>query len=107
MIVLKAKERSPIIIHGNESTVQDSSKKAYRILQKKIEGCRREVRDAIITLGVVTNMEIAEFLGWEINRVTGRVIELRESRTVVYSGHRLCSVTGHKVMSWRIKNESI
>lgn len=50
-----------------------------------------------------TNEEIARKLGWGINRVTGRVYELRQLGLVVTSLKRSCDVTGMIVQAWRVK----
>ena len=50
-----------------------------------------------------TNMEIAQALGWSINRVTPRVLELRRMGEVVLATRRKCNVTGNRAMSWRAK----
>lgn len=55
-----------------------------------------------------TNMELAERLGWSINRVTPCVYELRGlSKTanaiiLVESCRRLCRVTGNRAMAWKM-----
>lgn len=51
----------------------------------------------------LTNMEAAELLGWSINRVTPRVLELRELGLLVFSRRRRCTVTGNFAMAWKLK----
>lgn len=57
-----------------------------------------------------TNMELAEELGWSINRVTPRVYELRGkgknnklmwNPVLTFSRRRLCLVTKRPVMAWQ------
>ncbi len=57
-----------------------------------------------------TNMELAEELGWSINRVTPRVYELRGkgkdnklklNPVLTLSRRRLCLVTERNVMAWQ------
>ncbi|WP_157032773.1 hypothetical protein [Sphingomonas changbaiensis] len=48
----------------------------------------------------MTNAEIALKLGWTINRVTPRVLELRTAGVVKDFGKRACSVTGRKAYIW-------
>ena len=43
---------------------------------KNVKGKRKTVYDIIKSKGKVTNRMIAKELGWDINRVTGRVTEL-------------------------------
>lgn len=49
-----------------------------------------------------TNSEIAERLGWSINRVTPRIFELRkrESPLLVERLKRPCRVTGRTAIAW-------
>ena len=49
----------------------------------------------------VTNREIAHKLQWEINRVTPRVLELREMGLVEQAGDRVDD-TGRTAMCWRL-----
>lgn len=50
-----------------------------------------------------TNWEIAVYLNWTINRVTGRVWELRnEEGLLVQSCKRKCNVTGNTALAWRL-----
>lgn len=57
-------------------TVAQTSIFSYRSI-KKLGDKQQQVLEAIETLGVASNEQIAEYLGWPINRVTGRVSELR------------------------------
>lgn len=58
-------------------TVATTSKAAYEKIKSKLGKNQLIVYEAIKTLGRPTNEEIADFLGWPINCVTGRVTELR------------------------------
>jgi len=49
----------------------------------------------------LTNMEVAEILGWSINRVTPRVLELREKSLLMEKEKRFCSITGRRVSAWK------
>jgi len=51
----------------------------------------------------MTNMEVASALHMSINRITPRVLELREAGLVVLSQRRRCGVTGNWAMSWKVK----
>lgn len=51
----------------------------------------------------LTNMEIAFLIGWSINRVTGRVKELRDAGALEELGHRPCRITGNTAIAWRLK----
>jgi len=49
-----------------------------------------------------SNRELAEELGWDINRVTPRTHELREQGVLKESRKRFCKVTGRRVWAWKI-----
>ena len=51
----------------------------------------------------LTNSEIADALGWSINRVTPRVFELRKQGLVCEDRRRYCDITGRTVIAWRSK----
>ena len=48
----------------------------------------------------LTNMELAVKMGWSINRVTPRVLELRLRKLVTVGQIRKCSVTGNRAIAW-------
>jgi len=48
-----------------------------------------------------TNAEVAAILGWSINRVTPRVLELRQKGLLVCAERRRCTVTGNMAYAWR------
>ena len=50
--------------------------------------------------GGLSNMEIAHYLGWSVNRVTPRVFELRQKGLVVPGPRRPCTITGQTVQTW-------
>lgn len=53
--------------------------------------------------GDSTNAEIAQHLGWPINRVTSRVHELRTKDTIPWikcNGRRKCRVTHNNALCW-------
>lgn len=54
-------------------------------------------------LGQATNRMIAKHLDWDINRVTGRISELREKGLVIPSGSFYDAVTNRTVNMWRCK----
>jgi len=51
-----------------------------------------------------TNSELAQALDWSINRVTGRVKELRAMYILEESRRRVCKITGREVHAWRMKD---
>jgi len=75
---------------------------AWLNVQEKLGRRQREVLLALHHLKEATNMEIASFLGWSINRVTPRVLELREKDLVKQARIRKCKVTGNNARAWRL-----
>lgn len=86
--------------------ISDTSQKAYKEDVLPTIGQRQtEVLEAIRTLGEATNSEIAVHLGFSINRVTPRCLELREAGKVVDVGKRKCSITGRLCYVWSAQPE--
>ena len=52
-------------------------------------------------IGMGTNRMIAKKLGWDINRVTGRVKELRSKGLVKYAGDFVDKETNRTVNLWK------
>ena len=52
-------------------------------------------------LGMGTNRMIAKKLGWDINRVTGRVKELRSKGLIKYAGDFIDKETNRTVNLWK------
>jgi hypothetical protein len=69
----------------------------------KLAGKQQKIYDTMYLRDDWTNTEIAEKLGWAINRIVGRVFELRQMGLVVESCKRICDVTGMVVTAWRVK----
>lgn len=81
--------------------VRQTSLIAYEEVKMKMAVCQAKVRKAIFDLNNNTcNKEIAEYLKWEINRVTPRVKELREQGQVIQKGYK--NYNGRKVISWSV-----
>ena len=53
-----------------------TSKTAYEKIKEKLGTKQLAVYEAIGDLGVASNEQVSEYLGWPINCVTGRVTEL-------------------------------
>ena len=73
-----------LVADGTMSTRQ------YQVLQ-----CLKE------ELGMATNRMIASTLGWDINRVTGRITELREKKLVGPAGDYYDKETNRTVNMWK------
>lgn len=81
--------------------MQQTSLLAYHSLEqlgKKQKACY----DLINREGRLCNREIAELLGWPINRVTPRVLELREQGHVVEVYRDLDPTTNRTVIFWKV-----
>lgn len=63
---------------------------------------QKAVYEALRTRQSFTNRELATFLGWEINTITPRVLELRKKGLVRKSGIRMCSETGRRAIAWEV-----
>ena len=83
---------------------QDTTHEALKEIRNgNIEGRRLEVYNTIKKLGECSNSMIARELRLSINRVTGRVNELRNNFKVVgYAKKDICSVTDRMVLFWKV-----
>lgn len=84
--------------------IQDTSQKAFHeevipTLSKR----HKDVLEALQSLGQATNTELSQCLGWSINRVTPRVLELRGRGLVFQADKRPCKVTGRMAYVWSVK----
>ena len=69
-------------------------------LKKTIDGKRKNVYNVLIK-GKATNRMIAKDLGWDINRVTGRVTELVGLGMVIADGTKYDNDTNRTVTLWK------
>jgi hypothetical protein len=77
---------------------------AYHQLQPRIGNTQALVLRVLSQSAfALTNNEIAADLKWSINKVTGRVYELRELNLVVADGKRICSISGESCMTWKVR----
>lgn len=81
---------------------QETSLLAYREIEDKLGEKQKEVYNMLKNLGSANNSILAKKLGWEINRVTPRVKELREIGLVVTDCIRPCPITKRLSMFWRL-----
>jgi len=79
-------------------TQVDSLKKSKPTLSAK----RKEVYNVIAHLKPATNRNIAKHLGWDINRVTGRVTELVGLGMVTSDGTYKDKETNRTVTLWKV-----
>lgn len=67
--------------------MQTTSLQAYDSILSKLGAKQKIVYDKMIEIGrPVTHRQLAEYLGWSINRVTGRVNELVTDKWVMEYG---------------------
>lgn len=59
-------------------TIATTTLETYETVKSTLSGKRRLVFACIESMGPVTAFEIAEFMGWPINSVSGRVSELKD-----------------------------
>jgi len=82
-------------------TVAQTSIEAFRNVQPKLGNQQLLVYRCLSRHpNGLNNKEIAEALGWDINRVTPRCKELRERGIVEFFEYRPCSFTGKNTMVW-------
>ena len=89
-------------VHPHKIGVQHTSLEAYKDAKKTLGDHQAIVLVYIEEFGPVTNKQIADGLGWKINSVTPRVLELRAMEQVKYAGERLDSKTGRHEMTWSV-----
>lgn len=87
------------------SGYQQTSALAFQSIKDNIGAKQYQVLCAISILGECNNQELARHLGWEINRITPRVYELRGKGLVAESWREKDAVTGRLTNYWRVKNE--
>lgn len=83
---------------------QDTSIRVYEDEVKPTLGERqKKVRELLLIYPTgLSNAEIGQHLGWEINRVTPRSNELVKMGVVIEAGKRQCTVTGRTVHTWKL-----
>lgn len=83
---------------------QITSNIAYKSIYDSLGTNQQIVLRAIASLGECNNQQIARHLGWEINRVTPRVLELRDKNLVTEIKKDRDKETGRLCIFWGIKN---
>jgi len=82
-------------------SVQQTSIEAYECIYDDLGDKQKMVYDVIESSDGLCNQDIAEILGWGINRVTPRVKELRDLGFVCFGGYKVNS-NGYRVMTWKV-----
>jgi len=87
--------------------VQETSLEAFKSILPHINKNQAKILKAARDIEKIqmdwTNRELAMWLGWDINRVTPRVKELREKRMITENQRRQCAVTKNSAIAWRVK----
>ena len=88
--------------HPHAIGVQRTSLEAYQQAKITLGDHQAIVWVTIDAHGPITNKQIAMILGWEINSVTPRVLELRTLEQVKFAGYREDPKTGRHEMMWSV-----
>ena len=81
--------------------MNDASLEAWHNLKDKLGYNQKQVFAAIRMYPNSTNQELAQILDWQINRITGRVNELRKMNLIEDGGKRKDRITGNTAHTWR------
>lgn len=88
------------------TNIQQTSLEAYKSIRDILGLSQSQVLHVFEIHPAVkdwTNLELARYLQWDINRITGRVFELRQLGVLEESRQRSCKITGRTSIAWRIK----
>lgn len=84
--------------------IQQTSLQAYKEIQEVLGSKQIEVLRCIRKHAEgITNTEISQELGWSINRVTPRTLELRKEGLVELKEVRKCKITNRQAYAWTTK----
>jgi len=85
-----------------KAIVQYTSLDAYlHISERHLCNAQKKVYETISRLGEASDKDIAEVLGWPINRVTPRRGELHGMNRIICTGERQDPRTHRREMIWR------
>lgn len=85
------------------SNVAFTSKLAFTSIKCKLGTKQEIVHNAISTLGKASNEMLADYLGWPINSITGRVTELKKYGLIDVEGITV-NKSGHSAKLWSIRD---
>ena len=88
----------------------DTKKLSHIVLtmdKRRFSEARKKVFFALRQIEPATNEEVTDFLKTKINKVVGRMFELRHMGVegkplVIHAGRRKCPITGNVVATWRV-----
>ncbi len=84
--------------------VSETSREAFAAIEPTLGERQQQVLEAIEKLKEASNYQIALYLKWDINRVTGRVTELRKKGLIELVGKK----PGHyniRSQVWKVAEE--
>ena len=87
--------------YGKTKRVRATQVDSLKKLKPTVGMKQKTVYGVIKTKGKVTNRMIAQHLGWDINRVTGRVTELVNLGMVTAEGTHKDKQTNRTVTLWK------
>jgi len=82
--------------------IQPTSLDAYESIKPDLGDMQQQVYMVIKHHPNCSNHDISRILGWEINRVTPRVKELRDKNIVISWSMKIDRLTKRKVMTWKV-----
>tara|TARA_R110000803_G_scaffold57812_2_gene115892 strand:- start:766 stop:1065 length:300 start_codon:yes stop_codon:yes gene_type:complete len=82
--------------------IRETQLDSFKELQDVISDRQKTVYSVLKTRGPKTNRGIAKFLGWDINRVTGRVTELVNLGMVTTDRTTFDQETNRTVTLWKV-----
>ena len=88
------------------TNMQLTSLEAFDNVKEKLNASQSAILDVFYEEPLIfdwTNTEIAQKLGWSINRVTPRVLELRQAKMLGLMMPRKCKITNYRAMAWRLR----
>lgn len=83
--------------------VAETSRDAYHAIGPGLGRKQRVVLAFIRKYGPINNRELSERIGWPVNQITPRVLELREAGLVMGAGERRDEATGHRAERWTVR----
>ncbi len=89
-------------LHPQSMGVQPTSFEAFKSVLLTINEHQAIVLAYIAEFGPCSNYQIAEGLGWKINGVTPRNLEIRIQEKVKFAGTRINPKTGRREMLWEL-----
>lgn len=81
--------------------ITNTSREAYESVKPNIGAAQTKVLNAIKEIQPCTDVQIGEYLGWAINRITNRRGELFKLMKIEEAGI-VKNDSGRKAMSWKV-----